>query len=61
MAGLRHLDGVAYVRFASVYKDFREAKDFEEILGELSHDEADPLPAARVDDGRPDDARDNDD
>ena len=25
-----------YVRFASVYKNFREAKDFEELLGELS-------------------------
>ncbi len=61
MAGLRHLDGVAYVRFASVYKDFREAKDFEEILGELSHDEADPLPSARADDGRPDGSRDHDD
>jgi transcriptional repressor NrdR len=61
MAGLRHLDGVAYVRFASVYKDFREAKDFEEILGELSHDEADPLAGARVDDGGPDGSRDHDD
>ena len=50
MAGLKHLDGVAYVRFASVYKDFREAKDFEDILGELSGDEAAPLPAARTDD-----------
>jgi transcriptional repressor NrdR len=27
---------VAYVRFASVYKNFREAKDFEALLGELS-------------------------
>ncbi|HCX67039.1 MAG TPA: transcriptional regulator NrdR, partial [Rhodobiaceae bacterium] len=26
----------AYVRFASVYRNFREAKDFEEFLGELS-------------------------
>ena len=33
------LDDVAYVRFASVYKNFREAKDFEELLGELSGDE----------------------
>lgn len=41
MAGLKNLDGVAYVRFASVYKDFREAKDFEEILGEISKDTGD--------------------
>jgi len=36
MEGLRSLDDVAYVRFASVYKNFREAKDFEDVLGELS-------------------------
>ena len=36
MEGLRGLDDVAYVRYASVYKNFREAKDFEEFLGELS-------------------------
>ncbi|MEX0839615.1 MAG: transcriptional regulator NrdR [Parvibaculum sp.] len=36
MEGLMSLDEVAYVRFASVYKNFREAKDFEEFLGELS-------------------------
>lgn len=35
MEGLRTLDDVAYVRFASVYKNFREAKDFEALLGEL--------------------------
>jgi transcriptional repressor NrdR len=33
---LRKLDDVAYVRFASVYKDFREARDFETVLGEIS-------------------------
>ena len=33
MAGLKALDPVAYIRFASVYKDFREAKDFEEFAG----------------------------
>ena len=38
MEGLKGLDDVAYVRFASVYKDFREAKDFENLLGELSED-----------------------
>ena len=36
MEALRVLDDVAYVRFASVYKNFREAKDFEELLGELT-------------------------
>src|SRR3978361_500238 len=36
MEALKMLDDVAYVRFASVYRNFREAKDFEELLGELS-------------------------
>ena len=36
MEGLRGLDAVAFVRFASVYKNFREAKDFEEFVGELA-------------------------
>jgi transcriptional repressor NrdR len=36
MEGLKGLDDVAYVRFASVYKDFREARDFEEIVGQLA-------------------------
>src|SRR4051812_48233284 len=36
MDHLRGLDDVAYVRFASVYRNFREAKDFEAVLGELS-------------------------
>ena len=36
MEGLRQIDEVSYVRFASVYKNFREAKDFEEILEEIS-------------------------
>jgi transcriptional repressor NrdR len=35
MEGLFALDQVAYVRFASVYRDFREAKDFEEFLGDM--------------------------
>jgi transcriptional repressor NrdR len=39
MEGLRGLDDVAYVRFASVYRNFREARDFETVLGELSSDE----------------------
>jgi transcriptional repressor NrdR len=40
MEHLRALDDVAYVRFASVYRNFREAKDFEVVLGELSGEEA---------------------
>ncbi len=36
MEALANLDSVAYVRFASVYKNFREAKDFEEFVGGLS-------------------------
>ncbi len=36
MEHLRQLDDVAYVRFASVYRNFREAKDFESVLEELS-------------------------
>jgi transcriptional repressor NrdR len=35
MEALAGLDPVAYVRFASVYKNFREAKDFEEFIGGL--------------------------
>ncbi|QHL91409.1 transcriptional repressor NrdR [Sphingomonas changnyeongensis] len=33
MDGLRGLDSVAYIRFASVYKDFSEASDFREFAG----------------------------
>lgn len=36
MEALRGLDDVAYVRFASVYRDFRNAKDFAEAIGELT-------------------------
>ncbi len=35
MEGLKGLDDVAYVRFASVYKNFREAQDFQDLLGTL--------------------------
>ncbi|HRE60950.1 MAG TPA: transcriptional regulator NrdR [Micropepsaceae bacterium] len=34
MEGLAGIDPVAYVRFASVYKNFREAKDFEDFIGQ---------------------------
>jgi len=36
MEGLKGLDSVAYIRFASVYKDFTEAKDFEEFAGNVA-------------------------
>lgn len=38
MEALRGLDPVAYVRFASVYRDFREAADFAGVLGEIAGD-----------------------
>ena len=41
MEGLAQLDKVAYVRFASVYKNFREASDFEDFVSEIAdHDES---------------------
>ena len=49
MTHLREMDDVAYVRFASVYKNFREPKDFEDALAELSGDDEPkdtPKPAA---------------
>jgi transcriptional repressor NrdR len=39
MEGLKKLDDVAYIRFASVYRNFREAKDFEEFVGNLDEPE----------------------
>ncbi|WDI30646.1 transcriptional regulator NrdR [Hyphococcus flavus] len=39
MEGLAKLDDVAYVRYASVYKNFREAKDFEQFLGGMDEAE----------------------
>ncbi len=45
MEELRKLDDVAYVRFASVYKNFREARDFETVLGEISGDREYPKAA----------------
>jgi transcriptional repressor NrdR len=43
MEGLKGIDDVAYVRFASVYKNFREAKDFEALLDELSDTDGQPI------------------
>ncbi len=44
MKALKNLDEVAYVRFASVYRDFRETQDFARFLGEegLSEDPEEP-------------------
>ncbi len=39
MDALANLDSVAYVRFASVYRNFHEAKDFEEFVGRLGADD----------------------
>lgn len=44
MEALKGLDPVAYVRFASVYRDFREAADFHEVLGEIASAPETPLP-----------------
>jgi transcriptional repressor NrdR len=46
MAHLRDLDDVAYVRFASVYRNFREAKDFETALAELASEDEPPKASA---------------
>lgn len=46
MEALRGLDPVAYVRFASVYRDFREASDFEAVLGEIAAEVAPELAIA---------------
>ena len=39
MQALASLDKVAYVRFASVYKNFREMRDFEMLIGEMEGDD----------------------
>ena len=49
MEALKGLDAVAYVRFASVYRDFREAADFHEVLGEIA---AAPAPSSEAADHR---------
>jgi transcriptional repressor NrdR len=50
MEGLRSLDGVAYVRFASVYRNFRETRDFNTLIDELSQapGDLDPEPEPRA-------------
>ncbi|PNG26314.1 transcriptional regulator NrdR [Methylocella silvestris] len=42
MEGLRALDSVAYVRFASVYRNFREARDFNALIDELGAEQIEP-------------------
>ena len=49
MEGLKNLDDVAYVRFASVYQNFRDLKDFVDILGEMKGEEPDSAKSARED------------
>ncbi|EJF89952.1 transcriptional regulator NrdR [Bartonella melophagi] len=41
MEWLKSIDDIAYIRFASVYRDFRNATDFHDIINELSKDVAD--------------------
>ena len=41
MEGLATLDDIAYVRYASVYRNFREVSDFEKFLGNIAEDEED--------------------
>ena len=41
MEALSHLDQVAYIRFASVYRNFREARDFEDFVESLHDNERD--------------------
>jgi transcriptional repressor NrdR len=36
MEGLKGLDGVAYIRFASVYRDFTDPRDFEDFAGSVA-------------------------
>lgn len=47
--GLRSLDAVAYVRFASVYRDFREARDFNALIDELESGGDDDAPSSHDD------------
>ena len=42
MEALKRMDEVAFVRFASVYKDFRDPQDFADLLGEIAGSDPDP-------------------
>ena len=35
MEGLKEMDKIAYIRFASVYTNFKEVEEFEEYVGKL--------------------------
>ena len=48
MESLGQLDEVAYVRFASVYRDFATVRDFEQFIRELPEDDDAPVRPARV-------------
>lgn len=50
MEALKGLDAVAYVRFASVYRAFGEAADFQHVLGEIARD---AVPGDPNEDGAP--------
>lgn len=56
MDALRQLDPVAYVRFASVYRDFRNASDFKDVLDEIARDAAPAGATERVAHGTAGDA-----
>jgi len=47
MEALKGLDAVAYVRFASVYRAFREAAEFHEVLAEIAEGAAQGTPGGR--------------
>jgi len=47
MDGLKAIDHVAYIRFASVYKDFSEPGDFAEIAGAVGEEEEQAPPPPR--------------
>lgn len=51
MDGLRQIDSVAYIRFASVYRDFSEARDFEEFASAVHDAVATPAVSANADEG----------
>ena len=51
MEALKALDDVAYVRYASVYRGFREARDFEEILGSLAGEDGEESRPSRAEAG----------
>ena len=55
MAALRELDPVAYVRFASVYRDFRDASDFQAVVREIASDVSDRRKGAETFGGDGDD------